>query len=262
MMITAAEAVGDKTLYALYSVYEALHFTALCLVHIIKPGSYHAAMRTVMVKQIYFTAVQVLPMFIFVGMIFGSVIIGYVVSLAIDYSLQEEIGTILVAFVMHEFAPFFTVMLIALRSGAAINTEIAVMHVNKELATLKAFHINVIDYLFLPRIIGGMVSIVLLTALFAVIMFASGYLFSSFFLQMDIDLYLHTIIQAITVSDFFILFGKSMAFGFFATLIPIYSGLKADHAMTDIPISVLNGMVKLFIAIFAIEVLSLLLQSL
>ncbi len=261
-MTAAVESVGDKTLYVLYSFYEALHFAALCLAHLISPASYHAGMRAVLVRQIYFTAIQVLPMFMLVGILFGSVIISYVVSLSIDYSLQAEIGTILVAFVMHEFAPFFTVMLIALRSGAAINTEIAVMHVNNELATLKAFNINVINYLFLPRIIGGVVSIILLTALFAVIMFASGYLFSALFMQMDIDLYLHTIIQAIGVTDFLVLIGKSTAFGFFATLIPIYSGLKADHAMTDIPISVLNGMVKLFIAIFTIEVLSLLLQSL
>jgi phospholipid/cholesterol/gamma-HCH transport system permease protein len=261
-MLTTIEAVGDKTLYALYSVYEALHFAFLCLVHLVSPKSYHAAMRVVLVKQIYFTAVQVLPLFMFVGIFFGSIIIGYVVSLAIDYALEGEIGTILVAFVMHEFAPFFTVMLIALRSGAAINTEIAVMHVNNELATLKAFNINVINYLFLPRIIGGMISIVLLSALFAVIMFSSGYLFSAIFLNMDIDFYMHTIIQAITVNDFLILLGKSAAFGFFATLIPIYSGLKADHAMTDIPISVLNGMVRMFIAIFSIEVITLLLQSL
>ena len=256
------ESIGDKTLYALYSIYEALHFTALCLLHMLSPRRYHAAMRMVLVKQIYFTAVQVLPMFMLVGIIFGSIITGYVVSLAVNYSLQGEIGTILVSFVMNEFAPFFTVMLIALRSGAAINTEIAVMHVNNELNTLKAFQIDVIDYLFLPRIIGGVVSIVILSALFAVVMFGSGYLFSVLFLSMDIDLYMHTIVQAITASDFFILIGKSVAFGFFATLIPIYSGLKADHAMTDIPISVLNGMVKLFIAIFTIEVFTLMLQSL
>ncbi len=262
MILGAIESVGHMTVSFFYSVYEALHFGVLCLMHGLSPRSYHPAMRTVLVKQIYFTAVQILPLFIFTAMFFGSVIIGYVVSLAIDYSLEGEIGTILVSFVMHEFAPLFTVMLIALRSASAINTEIAVMHVNEELSTLKAFGINVIDYLFLPRILGGVVSIILLSALFAAIMFASGYLFSSFFLQMGLGLYRHTIIQAMGVNDFLILLGKSVAFGFFATLIPIYSGLKAGNATSGIPIAVLNGMVRLFVAIFTIEVLSLLLQSL
>ncbi len=261
-LLSGIETVGNRTLYALGSLYEALHFTFICLWHAIRPQSYHAAMRSVLVKQIYFTAVEVFPLFLFIGVLFGSVITGYVVSLAVDFSLQEEIGTILVGFVMNEFAPFFTVMLIALRSGTAINTEIAVMHVNNELSTLKAFRIDVIDYLFLPRIIGGIVSIILLSALFAIIMLLSGYLFSALFLQMDIELYLHTLTQAVTVADFLVLLGKSAAFGFFATLIPIYSGLKSDHAMSDIPISVRNGMVRLFIAIFSIEVITLALQSL
>jgi phospholipid/cholesterol/gamma-HCH transport system permease protein len=262
LILSAVESVGGMTFALFYSIYEALHFAVLCLMHLITPRSYHPAMRTVLVRQIYFTAVQILPLFIFIAMFFGTVIIGYVVSLSIDYSLESEIGTILVAFVMHEFAPLFTTMLIALRSATAINTEIAVMHVNDELSTLKAFGINVIDYLFLPRIIGGIVSIILLSALFAVIMFAGGYLFSSFFLHMGVGLYMHTIIQAMEVNDFLILLGKSVAFGFFATLIPIYSGLKSGHATTAIPIAVLSGMVRLFVAIFSIEVLSLLLQSL
>jgi phospholipid/cholesterol/gamma-HCH transport system permease protein len=262
LILGTIESVGAMTVSFFYSIYEALHFGVLCLMHAISPRSYHPAMRTVLVKQIYFTAVQILPLFIFIGMFFGSVIIGYVVSLAVDYSLEEEIGTILVSFVMHEFAPLFTVMLIALRSATAINTEIAVMHVNNELSTLKAFGINVINYLFLPRILGGIISIILLSALFAVIMFASGYLFSSLFLHMGLGLYMHTIVQAIGVNDFLFLLGKSVAFGFFTTLIPIYSGFKTGHATTGIPISVLNGMVRLFVAIFTIEVLSLLLPSL
>lgn len=260
--MTATAAIGDKSLGLLYAIYEALHFTVVCLLHMLLPGSYHPAMRSVLIKQIYFTAVQPLPMFIFAGILFGSAMVGYVVHIAVEYVLQAEIGTILVAFVMHEFAPFFTIMLVALRSGAAINTEIAVMQVNRELHTLEAYRIDLFDYIFLPRILGGMISTVLLSALFTVIMFASGYLFSLLFLHMNIDLYTYTVVQAMNVTDFFILIGKSAAFSFFATMIPIYSGLKCGRALTDIPISVLNGMVKLFIAIFFIEVLSLLLKSL
>jgi len=261
-MKRAITAIGGQSLYVIESINEAIGFAAVCLLHLFRPGSYHAAMRSVLLKQIYFTAVEALPMFIAVGILFGSTIVGYVISRAVGYSLQQEIGTILVGFVMHEFAPFFTVMLIALRSGAAINAEISVMHVNNELNTLKAFNIDVIDYLFLPRIIGGMVSIVLLSSLLALIMFAGGYLFSAMYMKMDLGLYLHSIIQALEPSDFLILNAKSAAFGFFATLIPIYSGLKADHAMSDIPISVRGGMVRLFIAIFTIEVFSLVLLSL
>jgi phospholipid/cholesterol/gamma-HCH transport system permease protein len=226
------------------------------------PSSYNPAMQMVLTKQIYFTTVQIIPLFTTMAILFGSIIIGVVIVLATQYSLQDQIGSIIITFVIDEFSPFFTALLISLRSSSAINTEIAVMNVNKELNTLHEYKIDLIDYLFLPRIISGMISVVSLSILFAVIMLSSGYLFTLFYMNMDFHTYKHLLISAIEVKDLIILLVKSMAFGFVTMLIPIYSGLKTTNAYTTIPISVLNGMIKLFIALFSIEVLSLLLQSL
>jgi phospholipid/cholesterol/gamma-HCH transport system permease protein len=78
---------------------------------------------------------------------------------------------------------------------------------------------------------------------------------------MDLHTYKFLLINAIEVQDLLILLLKGIAFGFVTMLIPIYCGLKTANSNTAIPVSVLNGMVKLFIAIFLIEVLSLILQS-
>ncbi len=262
MILRFIETIGDKTISTVSSFYEALKFTSICLIHMAQPSSYNPAMRMVLTKQIYFTAVGIIPLFTIVAILFGSIIIGVVIALATEYSLQDEIGSIIITFVIDEFSPFFTALLISLRSGAAINTEIAVMNVNRELNTLKEYKINIINYLFLPRIISGMISVTSLSILFAIIMLSSGYLFTLFYMNMDFHTYKYILINAIEVKDLVVLLVKSMAFGFVAMLIPIYSGLKTASSYTAIPISVLNGMVKLFIALFFIEVLSLLLQSL
>ena len=136
------------------------------------------------------------------------------------------------------------------------------MNVNKELNTLREYKIDLIDYLFLPRIISGMISVTSLSIVFAIIMLSSGYLFTLFYMNMDLHSYTNLLIGAVEVKDVVVLVLKGIAFGFVITVIPIYSGLKTTKSYTAIPISVLNGMVKLFIAIFLIEVLSLVLQSL
>jgi len=262
MLLRFIEGVGDKTLNSLHSIYESLEFSFICLVHMINPKSYNSAMRMVLTKQIYFTAVGILPLFSVMAFLFGSIIIGVVIALATEYSLQNKIGSIIISFVLDEFAPFFVALLISLRSGTAINTEIAVMNVNKELNTLRSYGIDLIDYLFLPRIISGIISVTSLTVLFAIIMLSSGYLYTLFYMNMDLHTYSLLLINAIEVKDIVILLLKSIAFGFVTMLIPIYSGLTTGNSYTAIPISVLNGMVKLFIALFFIEVLSLLIQSL
>jgi len=214
----------------------------------------------VLTKQIYFTTIGLIPLFTIIAFLFGSVIIGVVISLATKYNLQDSIDSIIITFVINEFAPFFTALLISLRSGTAINTEIAIMNLNKELNTLNEYKIDLINYLFLPRIISGIISVTSLSVLFALIMLSSGYLFILFYIGMDFHTYKSLLINVIEVKDVIILLVKSVAFGFITMLIPIYSGFKTGQSFTDIPISVLNGMVKLFIALFTIEVLSLLIQ--
>ena len=257
MLIKFVEGIGEKTINALSSFYEALKFTFICFFHMLNPRSYNPAMRMILTKQIYFTAIQIIPLFIVMAVFFGSIIIGVVILLAAEYKLQGEIGSIIITFAVDEFSPFFTALLISLRSGTAINTEIAVMKVNNELNTLNTYKISLIDYLFLPRIIGGVVSVVSLSILFAFIMLGSGYVITLFYMNMDFHTYKYLLISAIEVKDVLTLLFKSIAFGFVVILIPLYSGLKTTKSYTAIPISVLNGMVKLFIAIFLIEVLSL-----
>jgi len=261
MLLKFIENIGNTTIDAISSVYEALKFTFICLLHMLKPHSYNPAMRVVLTKQIYFTTIEIIPLFSIMAIFFGSIIIGVIISLATEYGLQESIGSIIITFVIDEFSPFFTALLISLRSGTAVNTEIAVMNVNKELNTLKEYKIDMIDYLFLPRIIGGMISVVSLSILFATIMLSSGYIYTMFYMNMDFHTYKQLLISAIEVKDLMFLLIKSMAFGFVTMIIPIYSGLSAKKSYTSIPISVLGGMVKLFVALFFIEVLSLVLQS-
>lgn len=261
MITKFIETIGAKSIKIIFSFYEVLHFTFICFIHMLRPKSYNPAMRMVLIKQIYFTAVGIIPLFITMAILFGSVIIGVVISLATEYSLQDQIGAIIITFVVDEFSPFFTAILISLRSGAAVNTEIAVMNVNKELDTLRAYKIDLIDYLFLPRIITGIISVTVLSILFAIIMLCSGYIFTFFYMSMDFRTYSYLLINAIEVSDILILFFKGISFGLVIMLIPIYSGLATKNSYTEVPISVLNGMVKLFIAIFFIEVISLLIQS-
>lgn len=255
------QSIGDKTIKIFFSFYEVIVFIGICLIHMLNPKSYNPAMRVVLIKQIYFTSVGILPIFIFMAIFFGTIFIGIIIYFATLYGLEDDIGYILVTFAIKEFSPFFTTLLIALRSSTAINTEIAVMKVNKEIDTLRAFKIDFIDYLFLPRIISGVVSVTALSTLFAIIMLLGGYLFTLFYMNMDFHTYKSILISAISFEDLAVLILKAVSFGFVIMIIPIYSGLKTSRGYTAIPISVLNGMMKLFIAIFFVEVLSLLMQS-
>ena len=249
--------IGHFQTNLLKSLTDIFFFSGKVLIRIFQLKTYNSATRSVLVNQIYFTSVQILPVFISVSILFGSLLIGIVFQALKGLGMTDLFGNILMGLIVTELSPFFTVLLLTLRSGSAINTEIAVMKVNREIKTLEIFHIDVVDYLIVPRVINGVVSLVLLSSLFSIVLMFSGILFSKIIFGMSIDAYSNILLNSANFSDIVIALVKCAIFGFFVTLIPIRSGLRASDELTSIPIVVSAGMVNVFTAIMIIEVLSL-----
>ncbi|MBU1184532.1 MAG: ABC transporter permease, partial [Proteobacteria bacterium] len=251
----AIESIGRFTLNTSSSLGGTLTFVAQVILRMFEKRSYNSASRMVFINQTYFTAVQILPLFLFVAVIFGSLVNGMAFQVIKNLGLTEYLGHLLMRFIVTEISPFITVLLIALRSSSAINTEIAVMKVNRELDTLESFNIDLIHYLFIPRILSGMISMVLLSGLFSLVVLSIGLLVSSLIFA-SVDAYMDTLLRSADLADVIVVLIKCATFGFFITLIPIRLGLNASQELTSIPVAVLNGMVKVFLAIVVIEVLS------
>ncbi len=58
-----------------------------------------------------------------------------------------------------------------------LDSSVRMVDFDKELRTLDAFQIDVVNYLFVPRVISGILSVVLLSALFSISALFSGFLF-------------------------------------------------------------------------------------
>jgi phospholipid/cholesterol/gamma-HCH transport system permease protein len=252
------EHIGSSIIGMISSLYHTIIFAMQITFKLFDRNTYNSATMTVLTAQIYYTSVEILPLFICVSVILGTLIMGILFDTIKTLGLDQYLGTVLMGFAVTELSPFVTVLLLALRSGSAINTEIAVMKVNRELDTLKAFNIDENNYLFIPRIISVIISLVLLTGLFSILLLTSGVLFSNIIFGMGLNTYSMLLVNSIEFSDMAILFFKCVTFGFFITLIPILSGMRASYELTSIPVSVLHGMIRVFIAIIVIEVLSLL----
>jgi len=259
-MVSAIEHIGQVGIDMVLALHDTLSFASRVVMKIFDIKTYNSATRVVLLNQIYFTAVQILPLFLIGSIIFGSLLIGVVFKIIMDLGLADYLGKILVGLLIVELAPLMTALLIALRSGSAINAEIAVMKVNREMHTLDVFNIDVINYLFVPRIINGVVSVALLSGLFSIVVVISGLLFSNIVFGMSINVYTGILLESANSGDLILSIVKAGTFGFFITMIPIRSGFLATDELTSVPITVLNGMVKVFIAILMIEVLSLLVR--
>jgi phospholipid/cholesterol/gamma-HCH transport system permease protein len=256
-MTNAIENLGLSAINGYKSIRGTFLLAAHIIVSLFNRRTYNSATRMVFINQFYFTAVQILPLFLFVAVIFGSMVNGMAFQVIKNLGLTDYLGRLLMGFAVTEISPFVTVLLVALRSSSAINAEIAVMKVNRELNTLNTFNINLIDYLFVPRVLTGILTMVLLSSLFSMVVLAIGLLVSSAIFGMGVEDYVAILMQSASLPDLILVLIKCGAFGFFITLIPISRGLNASQEeLTSIPIAVLSGMVRVFMAIVVIEVLS------
>jgi phospholipid/cholesterol/gamma-HCH transport system permease protein len=256
-MLSAVAYVGKAAINTSKAWMDYCSLAGSILARLFQSKTYSSVAVMVLKNQIYFTAIQILPLFLTVAIIVGFLLIGIFVQILNELGLAAYLGRIIMGFVVTELAPFLTVLLLALRSSSAMNAEIATMKVNKELHTLEMFHIDIISYLFLPRVVSGVVSVVLLSGIFSIVVLVTGFVSSNLIFDMTLDAYANLLLNSAEISDILILLIKCFTFGFFITLIPIRSGLNASDDLTSIPVAVLNGMVKVFIAIIMIEVLTL-----
>lgn len=235
-------------------------FAALALRAAVSPSSFNSATRQVVMKQIYFTAWQILPGFTAFAAVLSYVLIQIVVTSAAEYGLGDMALEITMRVLVLELLPLLTVLFVALRSSSAINTEVALMRIHGEIEALQALGVDTLNMEFMPRVIGGMVSVLALTAVTTTLALLLAYLAVYGVQPWSLPDFSRVMGK---VFDNAILIGlvlKSLAFGFAVTVIPVAEGLSTPKMLFMAPISVLRGMVRLFFVLMFIEVASLALQ--
>lgn len=222
--------------------------------------TYNSAVRDILFKQIYFTAVQVLPVFVVLALILNGVVLGIVVSLARDYGMMDYATNVALGFVGLELTPFFAATLVALRSGSAINSEVALMCVNREVDALRQCGIDPVAYELFPRVAGGIISLGALACVGLVVTLAVTFVVVDGGDLANFAVFSQGIGDALSVADVAGLACKSAVFGLCVTLIPVATGMDTARQFFAVPISVLRGMMRVFLALFLVEITSLILK--
>lgn len=256
-LIESLTRVGDALIAKLASWGRTLRFGAVAVAGIFSPGLYNSATRTVVHKQIYFTAWQILLAFNLFAAVFSAILVQIAKTAAQNYGLGDLALELILRILVIELLPLMTALFVALRSGAAINAEVALMNITNEIQALESVGIDAMRLEFLPRIIGSVVSVLALTALASLAALAIAYLSLYGPQSQGFADFTHVVGQVFTPALLLGLWLKCLLFGLAVSVIPIAAGLEAPHKLFFAPIAVLSGMVRLFFALMLIEVGSL-----
>lgn len=110
----------------------------------------------------YDSTIKALGIVILLSLIIGLVLTYLPLNMMMQYGTQIFVVDMLGISSFREFAPLFTAIIIAGRSGSAFTSEIGIMKVNEEIDALQTIGEDPIQRLILPRITALMISLPIL----------------------------------------------------------------------------------------------------
>ena len=161
-----------------------------------------------------------------------SLFTGMVLALQAGTTMQSilseplYIGTIVGFSLVRELGPVLTAFVVAGRAGAAVTAEIGTMKVTEQIDALYTLGTNPIRYLVLPRMIGFLIAIPILSLCANISGMFGGFLVSVNALSVSPNVYLQDITTFIGVDDIMHGFIKSVFFAFMVGVVCCYKGLN------------------------------------
>ncbi len=228
--------LGRKLFLALLTVQGLGAFALITLGVMLKKFNVAGSLIQPRVKQeISRAGVSLLPMFFFLALALGFVVVSQTVSALEKLGQTDFLGSTMVVVIVRELGPLLTALLVLARVGTANVIELGTARALGEVEALEALGIDPVHYLIVPRVIGMALGIFSLTVYLIIGALVSGWLFA--FLQ-DVSLtpgdYFKQIAGALSWLDFALLALKTVAFGFFIAIVTCYHGLAQPLRLEEV----------------------------
>jgi len=196
-----------------------------------------------------------------VGLVCGTaVFVGMTVVVQLVFWVEQAgqsqmLGPLLVAVVARELSPVLIGLVVIIRSGSVMATELGIMKIDGRVDALEAKGISPLLHLVTPRVLAAAVSAFCLTILFVLVAFASGYLFGATVGtgSRDLLLFADTVSHAVRPKDVFAILSKSMLPALFAGVSCCIGGLGVSGPLTEVPQVTQRALVRSVVGLFVIS---------
>jgi len=166
----------------------------------------------------------------FTGMVLG--LQGY--NTLRRFGSDGALGTVVALVLVRELGPVLAALMIAARAGSAMAAELGSMQATEQIDALTVMAINPVQYLVSPRVLAGVISFPLLTAIFDVIGIWGGYLIGVGLMGAPSGAYFNGIASNMTSHDIMTGLYKALVFGVVVMWVCCYKGYHAERMATGV----------------------------
>ncbi len=230
-----------------------LVFGAEALAAALSPSTYTAPVRALAARQVCEAAWDVLPGFVAACAVLGALVIRVIDSTARDFGLAGYSLDLYARLLVVELVPLFVALLVSVRSGAAMGTEVALLRAQGVLDggndPLRAE--------LLPRGIGVAAAVLSLTAIGGLVALLVAYVGLYGFSPWGHDAYARVIGRVFAPA---VLAGLALKVAFFAVVVavvPVAASVGGPRSLDSVPDAAPRGLVGIFALLALAEACSI-----
>lgn len=214
LALSLVQEMGRMLLFIVYALYMIVRFPGKP-VHVLKQVNFIGAKSFFV---IFLTAS-------FTGMVLG--LQGYYTLT--KFGSEGMLGSVVALSLIRELGPVLSALMVTGRAGSAIAAEIGIMHITEQIDALEAMALEPFKYLVSPKILGALIAVPLLCAIFDVVGIYGGYLVGVKLMGVNPGAYFHEMEKSVEWKDVYSGLIKSISFGLIIAWVCSYKGYYTSH---------------------------------
>ena len=185
-------------------------------------------------RHVYDTGITAIPIVALIAFLI-SVIIAYMsAQQLISFGATIFVVDLVTIGVLRELGVLLTAIIVAGRSGSAFSAEIGAMQLNEEVDALIATGVDPFEVLVLPRVLGLIIALPLLTVIADIIGLMGGALLCRFLLDMPLTQFVDRVNEAIAPTTFWVGIIMAPVFALAIALAGAYRGMQVRGSSREL----------------------------
>ncbi|MGH8176254.1 MAG: ABC transporter permease [Steroidobacter sp.] len=203
-------------------------------------------------RHVYETGIQAIAIVSLIAFLI-SVIVAYLGAQQLQQFGAEIFTVDLVAIaVLREMGVLLTAIIVAGRSGSAFAAEIGVMRLNDEIDALQSMGVDYFEVLVLPRLLGLLIALPLLTIVADAMGLAGGAMLSWFLLDISPTQFIPRVQEALAPTTFWAGLVKAPVFALLIAMVGTYRGMQVRDSSRELGrLTTVAVVQSIFLVIFA-----------
>jgi len=186
------------------------------------------------VRHVYETGVTAVPIVALIAFLI-SVIVAYIGAQQLrKFGGEIFVVDLVTVSVLRELGVLLTAIIVAGRSGSAFAAELGVMKLNDEIDALRAIGMDPVEVLVLPRVLGLVIALPLLTVVADALGLAGGALLSWSLVDIPIAQYVERVNESIANTTFWVGIVKAPVFAAVIALVGTLRGMQVRGSSREL----------------------------